>query len=76
MPGWQASTNGKRAKIAQDDGIFQALVLPAGRSQVHYEFAPPYIGFGWVAALAGLAGLLRLLWSVILTGRTVEPQPG
>jgi hypothetical protein len=67
MPGWRVTVNGAAPAAVQQNSIFQSAVLPGGRSQVRYHFAPPYVDFGWAASLIGLAGLL---WPVILIGRS------
>jgi hypothetical protein len=67
MPGWTVTVNGAAPAAVQQNSIFQSAVLPVGRSQVRYHFAPPYVDFGWAASLIGLAGML---WQVILIGRS------
>jgi hypothetical protein len=71
MPGWRVTVNGTAAAAVQQNGIFQSAILPAGRSQLRYHFAPPYVEFGWAASLAGTAGLL---WQVIVIGRLRQQQ--
>jgi hypothetical protein len=56
MPGWRVAVNSAVTAVRQS-GIFQAAVLPVGRSQVQYYFTPPFVGFGWAACALGLAGL-------------------
>ena len=58
FPGWSATVNGRQAAIAEHRGVFQAIELPAGRSDVRFRYAPPYIAWAWLAALIGLAVLL------------------
>ena len=71
MPGWRVTVNGTTAAKVQQSGIFQSAILPAGRSQVRYHFAPPYVEFGWALSLAGIAGLL---WQVVVMGRSRQQQ--
>ncbi|MGB8985201.1 MAG: hypothetical protein WCC37_01085 [Candidatus Sulfotelmatobacter sp.] len=71
MPGWRVTVNGAAPAAVQQNSIFQSAVLPGGRSQVRYHFAPPYVDFGWAASLIGLAGLL---WQIILIGRSWQQQ--
>ncbi len=70
MPGWRVSVN-RMAAAVQQNGIFQSAILPVGRSQVRYHFAPPHVEFGWVASLVGMAGFL---WQVIVIVHSRQPQ--
>jgi hypothetical protein len=63
MPGWRVAVNGKAPSAVQQSGIFQSGALAAGRNQVEYFFTPPYVEFGWAAAIVGMAGLI---WQLIL----------
>jgi dolichol kinase len=71
MPGWRVKVNDTPATSVQQDGLFQSAALPAGRGQVRYHFAPPYVEFGWAASLIGMAGLL---WQVVLIGRSRQQR--
>jgi len=57
MPGWRARVNGQAVRVTPADGIFQSVPVPAGRSVVRFAFAPPYVGFGWIAFAMGILGL-------------------
>jgi hypothetical protein len=57
FPGWEARVNGKPAALSEQDGIFQALRLSAGRNTVRYAYAPPYIDWAWLLMWLALAGL-------------------
>ena len=72
MPGWRVALNGGPAEAVQQDGIFQSATLPAGRSQMRYHFAPPYVEFGWAASLIGIGGLI---WQLVLIGRSTLQHP-
>jgi len=65
MPGWRVAINGTRLDVKQD-GIFQAVILPAGHSGVSFHFSPPYVEAGWAVCLAGGAGLL---WQIVIIAR-------
>lgn len=53
MPGWTASINGRGTAIEPDDGTFQSVRLPAGRSEIVFRYTPPYFyAAAWVAVLA------------------------
>jgi hypothetical protein len=58
FPGWTASVNGNNAAIAEHGELFQAIELPAGTSEVTYDYAPPYIGWAWLAAWAAALALI------------------
>ena len=66
MPGWNVRNNGTATQAVEQDGIFQATLLPAGLSKVHYHFTPPHVEIGWAACLAGVMGLL---WQLVRIGR-------
>ena len=58
MPGWTSTVAGRPAPIRTVSGLFQAVDVPAGTSEVAYGFAPP----GADAALAASgAGLLAVV---------------
>jgi hypothetical protein len=54
FPGWTAAVNGLPAQITEHEGLFQALALPAGRSEIRYRYAPPRIEWAWAAMFAAL----------------------
>jgi hypothetical protein len=56
-PGWTATVNGVESPITASDGVFQAIALPQGSSEVRFRYAPPHIGWAWLAAALGLAAL-------------------
>jgi hypothetical protein len=60
--GWRATVNGKRAEIDQE-GIVQAVDLPAGSATVAFRYAPPYAG---VSAGLALVGILILVGGDLL----------
>jgi hypothetical protein len=55
--GWQARINGTRTPITEQNGLFQALNLPAGQSIVTFAYAPPYIAWAWLLMACALAAL-------------------
>ena len=73
MPGWNVRNNGTGIKAVEQDGIFQATLLPAGSSKVHFDFAPPHVKIGWAACLAGVMGLL---WQLLRIGRGRKDEIG
>ncbi|MHB1303406.1 MAG: hypothetical protein ACYCZB_08030 [Acidiphilium sp.] len=54
-PGWRARVNGRPASIMKTGEMFQALALPAGRSDVRFFYRPSYGRMSLAAALAALA---------------------
>ena len=57
FPGWNATVNGADAAIAEHGDLFQSVALPAGRSELRFSYAPPFIGWAWLAAGAALLAL-------------------
>ncbi|MBC8022865.1 MAG: hypothetical protein H7Y14_07080 [Burkholderiales bacterium] len=49
FPGWSAAVNGGEASVAPHDQIFQAVAVPQGTSEVRFRYAPPHIGWAWLA---------------------------
>jgi hypothetical protein len=59
FPGWTASVNGKPVAIEPYKELLQSLKLPAGRSEVVFNYAPPNLNWCLLAMAIGL-GLLGL----------------
>jgi hypothetical protein len=53
-PGWQATIDGAPADVVQANGLFRAVMLPAGESTVELRFAPSTWRWGVLAAGIGL----------------------
>ena len=58
LPGWSASIDGRPTAIRKNADVFQAVTVPAGIHRVTFDYAPPNIGWGLTAFLAGLTWLL------------------
>jgi hypothetical protein len=58
FPGWRASVNGNETRIVEHRDLFQAIDLPAGKSEIRFRYAPPHVAWSWLAALAALMVLL------------------
>lgn len=69
MPGWQVTEDGQAHAAVRQDGIFQAVDVPAGDSALMYAFTPPHTDFGVLACLLGLAGLLVQVVRLAVAGR-------
>ncbi len=72
MPGWHVAINRKHGEVMQD-GLFESANLPAGRAQIQFSFAPPYVEFGWIGCCMGITGLL---WQLILIARSGRLKQG
>jgi hypothetical protein len=57
MPGWHANVDGRSLPV-HDDGAFQSVVVPAGKSTVEFGYTPPHIALAVAALLLGLALLV------------------
>ena len=65
MPGWTAELNGHAERVRRANRVFQAVDVPAGRSNVLFSFAPPGAA---VAVLACAIGFLLLIpWGLMYT---------
>ena len=53
LPGWQVRIGraGWRP-VDRDQALFQSVRLPAGRSTLHFAYAPPHAAIGWLGLLA------------------------
>ena len=70
LPGWTATINGADAAVSRQDGLFQAVALPAGPSEVRFAYAPPHALLGWLGLLVGA---LTFAWAPVR--RAVMPRP-
>jgi len=71
MKGWRAFVNGKEVTIRTVDGVYQAISVPQGTSNVTFSYTPPHEKY---ALLAGLLAALFLLGSWLL-GRFPDLVP-
>lgn len=55
FPGWSATANGRDTPITEHRGLFQAVELPAGRSTLRFDYAPPGVLASWLVALVAVA---------------------
>ena len=56
-PGWKATVNGAEAPVFRANGVFRAVPVPAGVSDINLRFAPGSILLGAAISLAGLLAL-------------------
>jgi hypothetical protein len=59
-PGWRARVDGRDATIATEDGVFQSVEVPAGRSEVVFSYTPPLEDLAWLGFAAGIAGTVGM----------------
>lgn len=71
-PGWQATVNGNETPIAIANGLFRVVTVPAGASEVVFQFEPPLarMGFG-VSIVSGLL-LVAMLALGFVRGRSTQ----
>jgi len=54
-PGWLAQVDGAPAEILRANGLYRAVVIPAGRHQVVFEYRPSSFRHGvWLSAASAL----------------------
>ncbi|MDP2470012.1 MAG: YfhO family protein [Candidatus Palauibacterales bacterium] len=53
-PGWKATVNGDRVPVYRANGVFRAVTVPAGVSDVEFRFAPGSLVLGAAISLVGL----------------------
>jgi hypothetical protein len=64
MSGWRVLVNGRPATVAPYDDALQGVALRAGQSTASFDFAPPYVAYGWLASGAA-ALVLASLWRTV-----------
>ncbi len=69
FPGWHAAINGHETPIIEQNGLFEAINLPAGQSKITYSYAPPHIIWAWL--LMALALITLITPSFIRRPKTV-----
>jgi hypothetical protein len=64
-PGWQASIDGRPARLYPTDVAFRGLRVPAGDHRIEMRFVPKIL---WWSAMVSLLALGGMLW--VLTGKS------
>jgi len=59
-PGWKATVNGVEVPVLRANGVFRAVPIPPGVSEVEFRFAPGSVLLGAWISLAGLVSLAAL----------------
>ena len=67
-PGWTAEADGRPVEILRADGIFRAVVLPAGTHRVVFRYRPASVFIGGALSALALLGLFAL-------ARARDPEP-
>jgi len=57
FPGWSARINGGEAPVQAYRELFQSIDLPAGTSTIRFSYAPPHVGWAWLAMAIAVAAL-------------------
>jgi len=60
-PGWEATIDGRPARILRANGVFRAVELPAGEHEVRFTYADRRSAMALAGSLAALAGCLLVL---------------
>jgi hypothetical protein len=68
-PGWRCTIDGQEAAIRQADFAFQGVFVPAGRSEVIFEFAPRSLLVGQVISSAGVIVVVAILLAAWISNR-------
>jgi hypothetical protein len=62
-PGWEATVNGKPAKIWKVDGALRGIVVPSGDSRVLMTYAPASVLWGAILTLSAfITGAAGAFW--------------
>jgi uncharacterized membrane protein YfhO len=64
-PGWEAYVDGQKAEILRANYFFRGVVVPAGKHQVEFRYAPYSFRLGMAVSLVSLG----LVVSLLLAGR-------
>jgi uncharacterized membrane protein YfhO len=59
-PGWHASIDGAPAPIVRANGIFRAVLVPAGNHTVTFRYLPTSLRLGAAMTLAGVIAVIIL----------------
>jgi uncharacterized membrane protein YfhO len=60
-PGWQASVDGKPARILRANHVMRAVHVPAGEHRIEFAYRPGSFRVGIAMSLAGCVGVAILL---------------
>ncbi len=75
-PGWEALVNSRPERIYRVDGALRGVVIPQGRSQVVFRYAPRWFLPGVTLTAAAFLGCLALSWLAFRReSQVMKPQP-
>jgi len=63
FPGWEATLDGKPARLRRADYAFRAVEVPAGKSVVRFDYRPSSVGLGLLLALFSALALAST-WAI------------
>ena len=78
-PGWEATVDGRAAKIEAANVAFRAVAVAAGRHTVRFEYRPGSVRTGAIVSLVALVALLAIslpAWSSSSATRHWPRSPG
>jgi hypothetical protein len=61
-PGWRVTVNGTETAVLRANGVFRAVVVPAGVSELDFRFSPGSVRLGAAFSAVGLLALVAA-WS-------------
>jgi hypothetical protein len=67
FPSWQATVDGRPARMYRANGLVRAVPVPAGKHRVRFTYRPRAFYRG--ARISGTAGVLLLLGGLFVWGR-------
>ena len=77
FPGWQATVDGKAAKIHPTDLALRGVVVGPGRSEVVFRYRPSSFRAGVVVAVVGILAMAGAgAWGIVLRRRAGAAQAG
>ena len=76
FPGWHATVNGHAAKIVAADAAFMAVRVPAGTSDVAFDYRPVSVMIGLIVTGASAAALFAIALGAVLRRRSRRAQRG
>ncbi|OPZ98294.1 MAG: Bacterial membrane protein YfhO [Bacteroidetes bacterium ADurb.Bin408] len=72
MPGWIVTINGKPAEHFRANYILRAMVVPAGKNDIVFEFRPTSYYTGQKVSLAG--SIMLILFLIVAGYHHYKPQ--
>ncbi len=70
-PGWRATVDGEPAPILATNHIFRGVVVPAGRHEIRFDYAPASVYWGAAISFAGWLGWALVIRATRFSRRSV-----